>query len=68
MNFLSYAIGLGAVNYEMVDSAVWKKPNKACGSYKVYSDKDRFSIGINASIYGTASTVRKWKKTYPHIN
>ena len=68
MNFLSYTIGLGAVDYEMVDSAVRKKPNKARGSYKGDSDKDRFSIGKNASIYGTASTVRKWKKTYPHIN
>ena len=45
MNFLSYTIGLGAVDYEMVDSAVRKKPNMHCGSYKVYSDKDRFSIG-----------------------
>ena len=44
MNFLSYTIGLGAVDYEMVDSAVRKKPNKARGSYKVYSDKDHFSI------------------------
>ena len=50
MNFLSYTIGLGAVDYEMVDSAVRKKPNKARGSYKVYSDKDHFSIGKNASI------------------
>ena len=50
MNFLSYTIGLGAVDYEMVDSAVRKKPNKARGSCKVYSDKDRFSIGKNASI------------------
>ena len=68
MIFLSYTIGLGAVDYEMVDSAVRKKTNKARGSYKVYSDKDRFSIGNNTSIYGTASTVRKWKKTYPHTN
>ena len=68
MSFLSYTIGLGAVDYEMVDSAVRKKPNKARGSYKVYSNKDRFSLGKNARIYGTASTVRKWKKTYPHIN
>ena len=62
MNFLSYTIGLGAVDYEMVDSAVRKKPNKARGSYKVYSDKDRFSIGKNASIYGTASTVRNGRR------
>ena len=63
-----HTIGLRAVDYEMVDSAVRKKPSKARGTYKVYSDKDRFSIGKNASIYGTASTVRRWKKIYPHIN
>ena len=66
--FFCYPIGLGAVDYEMVDSAIRKKPSKARGTYKVYSDKDRFLIGKNASIYGTASTVRRWKKTYPHIN
>ena len=68
MNFLSYTIGLEAADYEMVDSAVRKKTNKARGSYKVYSNKESFSIGKNASIYGTAPTVRKWKKTYLHIN
>ena len=52
----------------MVDSAARKKPSKACGTYKVYSNKDRFSIGKNASIYGTTSTVRIWKKIYPHTN
>ena len=61
-------IGLGAVDYEMVDSDVRKEPSKARGTYKVYSDKDRFSTGKNASIYGVASTVRRWKKIYPHIN
>ena len=50
-----HTIALGAVDYEMIDSAVSKKPIKARGSYRVYSDKDRFSIGKNASIYGTAS-------------
>ena len=48
--------------------AVGKKPSKARGTYKVYSDKDRFSIEKNASIYGTASTVRRCKKIYPHIH
>ena len=57
-----HIISLGAANYEMVDSAVRKKPSKARGTCKVYSDKDRFSIGKNASIYGTAY------KIYPHIN
>ena len=59
---------MGAVDYEMVYSAIRKKPSKARGSYKVYTEKDRFSIGKNASIYGTAYAVRKWKKTYPRIN
>ena len=59
---------MGAVDYEMVYSAIRKKLTKARGTYKVYSNKDRFSIGKNASIYGTASTVRRWKKIYPHIN
>ena len=40
-----YAIGLRALNYEMADSAVRKKPSKAGGTYKGYSDKDRLSIG-----------------------
>ena len=60
-----HTIGLAAVNYEMVDSAVLKKPSKAPGTYKVYSDKDRFSIGKNARIYGTTSTVRRWENIYP---
>ena len=47
---------------------VRKKPSKVRGTYKDYSHKDRFSIGKNASIYGTASTVRRWKKIYPHIH
>ena len=59
---------MGAVDYEMVYSAIRKKLTKARGTYKVYSNKDRFSIGKNASIYGTASTVRRWKKIYLHIN
>ena len=40
----------------------FKKPSKARGTYKVYSDKDRLPIGKNASTYGTAFTVRRWKK------
>ena len=57
-----HTISLGAVDYKMVDSAVCKKPSKARDTYKVYSDKDCFSIGKNASIYDTPSTVRTWKK------
>ena len=58
----------GVVDHKMVDSVVRKKPSKARSTYKVYSDKDLFSIGKNVNIYGTASTVRRWKKIYPHIN
>ena len=63
-----HTIGLGAVDYEMVDSAVRKKSSKARGTYKVYSDKGRFSIAKNTSISGTTSAVRRWKKIYAHIN
>ena len=68
MSRFFHTIGLGAFDYEMLDSAVRKKLSKARGTYKVYFDKDRFSIGKNASIYGTASALRRWKKIYPHIN
>ena len=33
-----------------------------------YSDKDRFLIGKDVSIYGPSSAARKWKKTYPNLN
>ena len=45
-----HTIDLEAVDYEMVDSAVRKKSSKARGTYKAYSDEDRFSVGKNASI------------------
>ena len=52
----------------MVHAAVCKKPSKACGIYKVYSDKVRFSVVQNSSICGTPFIVRRWKKIYPYIN
>ena len=63
-----HTVGLVAVDYDMVDSAVRNKPSKVRGTYKVYSDKNHFSVGKNANIYNTSSTVRRWKKIYPHIN
>ena len=63
-----HTIGLGAVDYEMVDSVVRKKSSKARGTYKVYSDKGRFSTAKNTSISGTTSAVRRGKKIYAHIN
>lgn len=59
---------MGTVDYEMVKSATRQQPSRKRGAYKDYSSKDRFSMGKNASIYGIASTVRSWKKTYPNLN
>ena len=60
---------MGTVNYEMVTSNICKEQmKKSRDSYKSYSAKDRFLIGKHASIHGTASAVRKWKKDYPQVN
>ena len=56
------------MDHAKVDASVRKKLKQSRGSYKAYSDKDRFSIGKDASMYGPASTTRKWKKTYPNLN
>ena len=56
------------VDHETVDASVRKKLKQPRGSYKAYSDKDRFLIGKDASIYGPSSAARKWKKTYPNLN
>ena len=37
-------------------------------AYKVYTDKDRCSIGKYASRHWVAASVRAWKKTYPNLN
>ena len=59
---------MGVVNHETVDASVGKKLKQSRGSYQVYSDKDRFLIGKDSSIYGPSSATRKWKKTYPNLN
>ena len=56
------------MDHETVDASVRKKLKQSRGSYKAYSDKDRFLIGKDASIYGPSSATRKWKKTYPNLN
>ena len=38
------------------------------GAYKVYTDKDRYSIGKYASFHRVAASVTAWKKTYPNRN
>ena len=59
---------MGVVDHETVDASVRKKLKQFCGSYQAYSDKHRFLIGKDASIYGPSSATKKWKKTYPNLN
>ena len=59
---------MGVVDHETVDASVRKKLNQSSGSHQAYSDKDRFLIGKDASIYGPSSATRKWNKTYPNLN
>ena len=59
---------MGVVDHETVNASVRKKLKQSRGSYKAYSDKDRFLSGKDASIYGPSSATRKWKKTYPNLN
>ena len=67
MNSIHF-INVKVFSHKMVDSTVRKKTSKVCSTYKVYSDKDRFSIGKNVSNCGTASTVRRWEKINLYIN
>ena len=58
-----------ASDYEKVTSNIQQAgTKKSRGAYKSYSAKDRFLIGKHASIYGTASAIRKWKKDHPQLN
>ena len=62
--------GLGEVDF-VVASVVVKKclcQTSKHGAYKVYINKDCYSIGRYASCHGVATSVREWKKTYPNLN
>ena len=59
---------MGVINHETADAFVRKKLKQPRGSYQACSDKDRFLIGRDASIYGPSSAARKWKKNYPNLN
>ena len=55
----------------MVASVAVKKclrQSSKAGPHKVYTDKDRYSIGKYAGCHGVATSVRAWKKTYPNLN
>ena len=58
------------MEYEAVCNAVSNKlkTHSKRGSYKEYTDKERFLIGQHASLYDTASAVRKEKKYFPKLN
>ena len=60
-------IALGAVDYEMVDSDSETKWS-TCGTYKAYSDKDRFSTGKKFKHLRYHVYKEMEKKIYPHIN
>ena len=45
-----------------------KKLKQSRASYQAYSDKDRFLIEKDASIYVPSSATRKWKKTYSNLH
>ena len=55
----------------MVASVAVKKclrQSSKAGPHKIYTGKDRYSIGKYASCHGVATSVRAWKKTYPNLN
>ena len=53
------------MDHAKVDAFVRKKLKQSRDLYEAYSDKDRFSIGKDASMYGPTTTIRKWKKNLP---
>ena len=62
--------GLGEVDV-VVASVVVKKclcQTSKHGAYKVYTNKDRYSIGKYASCYGVAASFRAWKKICLNLN
>ena len=38
------------------------------GAYKVYTNKDGYSVGKYASCHVVATSVRAWRKAYPNLN
>ena len=62
--------GLGEVDFAVAGVAVKKylRQTSKCGAYKVYTDKDRYSVGKYTSCHEVAASVRAWKKTYPNLN
>lgn len=58
---------LGVTDFKNVQNAVDNLDNKR-GTYKKYTDQERFIIGRYASENGATCTVRKYKKQFPKLN
>ena len=61
--------GLEEVDFAVASVAVKKYLHQTSkrGAYKVYIEKDRYSIGKYASCHGVAISVRAWKKSNPNL-
>ena len=58
---------LGLLDYAAVVEASNKSIPKKRGSYLFFSPNERYEIGKRASEYGTASTLRRFKNTFPNL-
>ena len=69
-NSAMFLSGLGEVDFAVAGVAVKKylRQTSRRGAYKVYTDKDRYSVGKYTSCHGVAASVRAWKKTYPNLS
>ena len=68
-NSAIFLSGLGEVDFAVASVAVKKclRQTSKRDAYKVYTNKDRYSIGKYASCHGVATSVRSWKRTYPNL-
>ena len=57
---------LGLFEYQAVVSSVQDITNKKRENIKL-TDKERYDIGKYSSIHGATATVRKFKKSHPHL-
>ena len=54
------------MDYAAIKTAVQKPKKKRLNSK--YSERERYFIGKYAAINGATAVVRKFKKSYPHLN
>ena len=58
---------LGSIEFEAANNSL-SNINGKRGKYRKFSDEDRFEIGKYAAINGPGSAVKRFKKSYPHLN